>query len=171
MNIALTGMMGSGKSTIGKLLQARLKGYVFVDTDLKIIEKENLSINEIFSKYGEEYFRKSETETLKDVLKSDNQIISTGGGIIKSEENINLLKQNSTVFYLKASPDVLYERVKNNKERPLLNTDNISDKIKILLKERESNYNKADYIINTDNKLPEEITEEIAGIINGTGRS
>lgn len=166
MNIALIGMMGSGKTTVGNLLKEELNNFTFIDTDTKIIEKENKSINEIFSMYGEEYFRNIETEILKNILNNDNQIISTGGGIIKSEENIKLLKENATVIYLKASAEKLYERVKNNKERPLLNTENMLKKIKQLLNERENNYNKADYTINTDNKSPKEITNEIIGIIN-----
>ena len=166
MNIALIGMMGSGKTTVGNLLKEELNNFTFIDTDTKIIEKENKSINEIFSMYGEEYFRNIETEILKNILNNDSQIISTGGGIIKSEENIKLLKENATVIYLKASAEKLYERVKNNKERPLLNTENMLKKIKQLLNERENNYNKADYTINTDNKSPKEITNEIIGIIN-----
>ena len=171
MNIALIGMMGSGKSTIGKLLNSKLEEFTFVDTDAKIIENEKISINEIFSKFGEEYFRKIEAQTLKTLLKQDNQIISTGGGIVKSEENLKLLKENSVVIYLKASPETLYERVKSNKERPLLKTENIFEKIKILLNEREINYNKANFTIITDNKLPDEITNEIIGIINADCRS
>jgi shikimate kinase len=166
MNIALIGMMGSGKTTVGNLLKEELNNFTFIDTDTKIIEKENKSINEIFSTEGEEYFRNIETEILKNILNNDSQIISTGGGIIKSEENIKLLKENATVIYLKASAEKLYERVKNNKERPLLNTENMFEKIKQLLNERENNYNKADYTINTDNKSPKEITNEIIGIIN-----
>lgn len=166
MNIALIGMMGCGKSTIGELLNSKLKCYSFVDTDQKIIEKEKISINEIFSKYGEEYFRNIETEILETLLEHDNQIISTGGGIVKSKDNLKILKEKSIVIYLKASPEILYKRVKNNRERPLLNTENISEKINTLLNEREIYYNKANYTINTDNKTPEEIVNEITGIIN-----
>lgn len=165
MNISLIGMMGSGKTCIGELL-AKLLNMSFVDTDEQIIKTEKTSINQIFAQKGETYFRKIETATLKNVLNFNNQIISTGGGIIKSDENLSLLKEKSVVFYLKASPDILFERIKNNKERPLLNVENMKDKIKTILQDRISQYEKAQYIIVTDDKSPIEIANEIIGIIN-----
>lgn len=165
MNISLIGMMGSGKTCIGELL-AKLLNMSFVDTDEQIIKSEKTSINQIFAQKGETYFREIETTTLKNVLNFNNQIISTGGGIIKSDENLSLLKEKSVVFYLKASPDILFERIKNNKERPLLNVENMKDKIKTILQERISQYEKAQYIIVTDDKSPIEIANEIIGIIN-----
>lgn len=165
MNISLIGMMGSGKTCIGELL-AKLLNMSFVDTDEQIIKTEKTSINQIFAQKGETYFREMETATLKNVLKFNNQIISTGGGIIKSDENLSLLKEKSVVFYLKASPDILFERIKNNKERPLLNVENMKDKIKTILQDRISQYEKAQYIIVTDDKSPIEIANEIIGIIN-----
>lgn len=165
MNISLIGMMGSGKTCIGELL-AKLLNMSFVDTDEQIIKSEKTSINQIFAQKGETYFREMETATLKNVLNYNNQIISTGGGIIKSDENLSLLKEKSVVFYLKASPDILFERIKNNKERPLLNVENMKDKIKTILQERISQYEKAQYIIVTDDKSPIEIANEIIGIIN-----
>ena len=165
MNISLIGMMGSGKTCIGELL-AKLLNMSFVDTDEQIIKSEKTSLNQIFAQKGETYFREIETATLKNVLNFNNQIISTGGGIIKSDENLSLLKEKSVVFYLKASPDILFERIKNNKERPLLNVENMKDKIKTILQERISQYEKAQYIIVTDDKSPIEIANEIIGIIN-----
>ena len=165
MNISLIGMMGSGKTSIGELL-SKLLNMSFVDTDEQIIKSEKTSINQIFAQKGETYFREIETATLKNVLNFNNQIISTGGGIVKSDENLTLLKEKSVVFYLKASPDILFERIKNNKERPLLNVENMKDKIKTILQERISQYEKAQYIIVTDDKSPIEIANEIIGIIN-----
>lgn len=165
MNISLIGMMGSGKTCIGELL-AKLLNMSFVDTDEQIIKTEKISINQIFAQKGETYFREMETATLKNVLNYNNQIISTGGGIIKSDENLSLLKEKSVVFYLKASPDIIFKRIKNNEERPLLNVENMKDKIKTILQERISQYEKAQYIIVTDDKSPIEIANEIIGIIN-----
>ena len=105
------------------------------------------------------------------VLKSDNQIISTGGGIIKKDENINLLKEKSIIFYLEADDKTLFERVKNTKERPLLNVENMKEKITNLLREREVKYKQAHYTISTINKTPEEISDEIIGKINEYSRS
>ena len=170
MNIALVGMMGCGKTTIAKLLAKDLS-FSFVDTDSLIIEKENRSINEIFEKNGEEYFRELETSILKEILNNHNQIISTGGGIIKKDENIKLLKEKSIVIYLEANANTLYERVKNNKERPLLNVDDMQERIRILLNERIEKYRQAHHTISTTNKEPIEIKNEIIGKINEYSRS
>ena len=161
MNISLIGMMGSGKSTIGKLLQQKLEEYTFIDTDEEIIKSEKLSINEIFANKGENYFREIESKILNSILEKNNQIISTGGGIIKKEENIDKLKAKSFIVFLSADTQTLYERVKNNTERPLLNTEDIKSKIEILLKERLNQYKKAHIEINTTNKSTSKIVEEI----------
>lgn len=170
MNISLIGMMGSGKTTIGKLLSKELN-YIFIDTDLEIIKRENREINQIFAQDGEKYFRTIETDVLKEVLLNKNQIISTGGGIIKSNENIQQLKEKSIIFYLEANSEVLFERLKNNKERPLLNVGDMKRRIEILLSERKEKYEQAHYKVLTENKSPENITKEIIGMINGYNRS
>lgn len=170
MNISLIGMMGSGKTTIGEILSQNLK-YNFADTDSEIIKTENRPINQIFEEDGETYFRDIESKILSKVLDSDNQIISTGGGIIKSEKNIQLLKKKSVVFYLKANANELFERVKNNRERPLLNVENMKERIEILLKEREHKYEQANYIIDTCNKNIQDIVDEIIGKVNEYSRS
>ena len=161
MNISLIGMMGSGKTTIAKLLVEKLNSFSLVDTDSIIVETENTTINEIFSLKGEDYFRSVESTVLGDVLSSDNQVISTGGGIVKKEQNISLLKEKSIVVYLEASSNVLFERVKNNDERPLLNVSDMKNKIEMLLNERISLYEKAHITVNTENKTPDVIVNEI----------
>ena len=164
MIISLIGMMGCGKSTIAKLLSDRLC-FQLLDTDSLIVNRENQSINEIFQNKGEGYFRHLESEILTEVLAVDNSVISTGGGIVKSEANILLLKEKSIVFYLKADENVLYERVKANNERPLLHTDDIFSKIKILLSERKEKYELAHYVIDANqepNKIVDEIIEKLS---------
>lgn len=160
MNISLIGMMGCGKSTIAKLLADRLL-FQLVDIDDLIVQKEGQSINEIFANKGEEYFRKIEADILKHILSFDNTIISTGGGIIKLDNNIQLLKEKSKVVYLKADANVLYERVKNNSDRPLLNTEDMYDKIKVLLSERKEKYEFAAHYIIDANQMTNKIVEEI----------
>ena len=164
MIISLIGMMGCGKSTVAKLLSDRLC-FQLLDTDSLIVNRENQSINEIFQNKGEGYFRHLESEILTEVLAVDNSVISTGGGIVKSEANILLLKDKSIVFYLKADENVLYERVKNNRERPLLNTEDMFLKIKTLLLERNEKYKLAHYVIDANqepNKIVDEIIEKLS---------
>lgn len=161
MNIALIGMMGSGKTTVGCLLKEKISGFSFVDTDEEIVKAENMSINEIFAKKGENYFRKIETEILNKYLNLDNFIISTGGGVIKSEENIKNLKEKSLVIYLKADACNIYERIKNNKERPLLNSNDMKAEIENILSQRTSKYEQAHIVVDTCGKNFNIIIEEI----------
>ena len=161
MNISLIGMMGSGKTTISKLLVQTLSDFDFVDTDELIVKSENMSINDIFDLKGENYFREVESRILASVLSCDNQIISTGGGIVKSSENLSLLKEKSKVFYLKANVEILYDRVKNNTERPLLNNTDMLKKLDALLKERKEMYEKAHFVIDTDDKTSDIVVQEI----------
>ncbi|MBO7224727.1 MAG: shikimate kinase [Bacteroidales bacterium] len=159
MNIALIGMMGSGKSTIGKLLSEKLN-FKFIDTDEEIIKLANCSINKIFEEHGEETFRSMEKVVLSKVLKSDNQVIATGGGIIKSIENRNLLKEITTI-YLKADDKTIYERVKNDNSRPLLNTENLQQTIQTILSERQYLYEQSQFTVDTTNKTQNEVINEI----------
>ncbi|NLK61821.1 MAG: shikimate kinase [Fusobacteria bacterium] len=163
-NLVLVGFMGAGKSVIGKTL-AKMLEMDIVDTDKMIESKMNMKINEIFEKYGEEYFRNIETEIAKDCLNFSNTIISTGGGIVLKEENINYLKQNSVVFLLNASAETIYDRVKNKTDRPLLKVENPLEKIKEMLEFRKKYYEgSADHIITTDNKSIMEVSSEIKKI-------
>ena len=159
MNIALIGMMGSGKSTIGKLLAEKLN-LKFYDTDEEIIKLTNYSINQIFEEFSEQTFRTMETIVLAKILNLDNQVIATGGGIIKRKENQELLK-NTTTIYLKADNETLLERVKNDNSRPLLNNKNLFLTIQTILYEREPLYEQSKIIVDTTNKTPDEVVNEI----------
>lgn len=163
-NIVLVGMMGSGKTTIGKLIADNLKEFTFVDIDSLIEQKENRNINDIFKDSDEVYFRKVESEIVKELSNSRNLVISTGGGIVKNSDNIKFLKENGRVIYLSASSDVLYERLKDFNDRPLLNKPDIKATIDNLLNERENLYKTADYEINTNFKSPGEIANEVIEI-------
>lgn len=158
--IALIGLMGSGKSTIGALLAQKF-GLNFVDIDAEIEKKEQITISEIFAKKGEQHFRKLETQTIKDFGQKINQVISTGGGAVQNEENLDFLRQNCTVIYLKASPEILFERLKDDISRPLLQNPAPLATLKELLKKRQDNYQKADIIVDTDNKTTSEVVNEI----------
>ena len=160
-NIILVGMMGAGKTTIGKELLNVLKDYTLIDMDSEIENREKMKISEIFEKYGEKYFRELETNLLKELSKNQNQIISTGGGVFEKEENRNILKETGTVFYLKASAEKLFDRIKSQTHRPLLQQGFGVEKVKSILDTREANYSKADIIIDTENELPQNIVKRI----------
>ncbi len=121
-NIILTGMMGSGKTTVGKELAALLNCN-FIDLD-EIIEKKYGKISDIFAQKGEAYFREAETQELKNLKEKEKFVLSTGGGIILKDENIEILKKIGQVFYLSAKSETIYGRIKNQNHRPLLNTKN-----------------------------------------------
>ena len=167
-NIVLIGFMGCGKTSVGIRLSYRLRR-TFLDTDKHIERKQGRSISDIFATDGESVFRQMETDCIKELIEtagSSPQIYSTGGGTPIKEENRELLKMLGTVIYLKVSPEVVYERLKNDTTRPLLQTENPKARIEELLAARKESYESAaDVIIEVDNKGFEEIMEEIAAIV------
>ncbi len=154
MKIYLIGLPGSGKSTIGSLLAKKLN-YEFIDTDTYIEEKAMMFIDEIFSSYGEDYFRALEINALEELKEKDNVIISTGGGIIKNKENKKLM--DGVIIYLDVDLDELDKRIKNsNIKRPLLEYKTIYD----IYNERKELYEYfSDMKIKNDDK--EEAIKEI----------
>lgn len=161
-NVILIGFMGSGKTTVGLKLSYRLRRPV-IDTDKEIEREEKRSISDIFATDGEQYFRDKETALLRKMLKSvNNQIISVGGGLPLRNENRELLHELGQVFYLKASAETIYGRVKNDTGRPLLQGPDPQTKIERLLNERNAHYtDAADVVINVDGKDFDQILCEI----------
>ena len=170
-NIILTGLMGSGKSSVSALLKEYLPSFDLIETDSFIVQKEGMSVNEIFEKRGEKYFRETEKNIIDKVLQKENQIISLGGGSLENSFDFESAKKNSVMFYLKADVEILYDRIKNNKDRPLLKCENPKQKLADLLNIREKNYKKADYIVDVNNLPIKEIAEEIIGLYNNETRS
>lgn len=161
--IILIGYMGAGKTTVGKLLAGQ-KGWVFIDTDAKIEEQEGRNISDIFAADGEEVFRDKETDLIRQFSKENlsQVIISVGGGLPLREENRRFLKEIGTVVYLFALKDTIIGRVKASTDRPLLQGEGLSKKVEDMLLERDPIYRQAaDFLIETDKKTAEEITEEI----------
>ena len=157
--------MGSGKTSIGKLL-AKRTNRAFIDTDQSIINNEGASITDIFNKFGEEYFRKLETDEIKNSRNLESHIISTGGGVILNHENINIMKEFGIVIFLDINIKNQIVRVKNKKNRPLLNEDNIEKDLIKLRNDRYTIYKKiSDYIIDTSNKNRNDIITEISKYI------
>lgn len=162
--IVLIGMMGSGKTTIGKLLGEKLT-LRCIDIDVIIEQNEKRTVSEIFQNEGEKYFRNIERETIKKNFTNKNLIISLGGGAFEDQLTQELLLKNSTVIYLKTSPNVILERIKNNTNRPLLKNQMTVEKIQSIILQRQKNYELANITILTDNKNTDKIVEEILGVI------
>ncbi|MEM2576308.1 MAG: shikimate kinase [Sulfolobales archaeon] len=162
MNISLIGFMGSGKTTVGRLL-ARKLGLSFVDLDKVIENKLNMKINDVFSKLGEDYFRNVESEVIKEIISDvNNAVIACGGGIVLREDNIEALRKHSVVIYLRISADEAYRRLKHCNNRPLLKAGDRKTVINNLLMIRDPLYLKAaDIVIDVDRKTPNEVVDRI----------
>ena len=161
-NIILIGYMGCGKTTLGKKLSYR-KQAAFLDTDMMIEKKQEKTISEIFEKQGEEAFRQMETDCLTEIAGyKDRYIISVGGGLPLRQENRELLKKLGCVIYLRAKPDTIYDRLKNDVTRPLLQGDDPKKKIREMLLVRGPVYEQAaDAVVDVDEKGYEAIIKEI----------
>ena len=160
MNIFLCGYMGVGKSTVGKILAARLQ-YSFVDLDLFIEDREGMSVPSIFSSKGETIFRELEQSAVLELLKEDKKIIALGGGSLENPNINKRIRTSALLIYLEAGVEFLYERLRHEKkDRPLIagiEEDQLHAFISSHLALRENNYQKAQLKINVENKSPEEI--------------
>ncbi|BAY85693.1 shikimate kinase [Calothrix parasitica NIES-267] len=160
INLYLVGMMGAGKTTVGRLLASEL-GYGFVDTDEVITASAKKSINNIFAEEGEAEFRKLESDVLSQVSAYTKLAVATGGGIILKRENWSYL-HHGLIVWLDATPELLYNRLKQDTTRPLLQDSNPLLKITNILKERESLYALADLRITLqEGETPEEIAKRV----------
>jgi shikimate kinase len=167
-NIYLIGFMGTGKTLVGKKL-AELLNWTFVDIDMEIEKMLQVSISEIFDKYGEEEFRKKESIVLDNIVNKRNLVVSTGGGIVLNYKNINKMKESGLVITLIARPEVICERLKSDNTRPLLaylDDNEKLEEIKKLLFMRAGLYVKGDYIIDTSDLDPLCAVEDIIAFYN-----
>jgi len=160
--------MGTGKTAVGKEL-SRLLDMKLTDLDCEIVKEEKMSINEIFRQLGEQKFREIETEILRKVCRNKNVIISTGGGVVLKQENIDMMRKNGILICLTAKPETILERTSHNSDRPLLQVENPFEKIRELLNFRKPFYEKADMIVDTENKTPLRVAEEIIETIKNKG--
>ena len=159
-NLILLGMMGVGKSTLGKIA-AKKQGLKFIDTDLNIEKKCSMKITEIFKKKGEDFFRLQEEKEVLESLKKSKCIIALGGGAFMSKSTRNIILKNSISVWLDVNLKTLNKRIKWNKKRPLLYEKNTEEKIKTLYKERRNIYKLANHKINCDGLSKESIVGKI----------
>ena len=161
-NLVLTGFMGTGKTSLGKLLAEKL-GRGFVDIDQKIEQDSGMTIPQIFEKYGEKYFRELEKNAVKEVAARKNLVIATGGGTVKDEENIRLLKDSGVMVCLTTEPEEIFRRTERRGERPVLDASDEDrlNTIKKLLAERQKFYAQADYTVDTTDWSPLQIMNDI----------
>ena len=160
-NIVLIGFMGAGKTTISDYMSTMFD-MKLVEMDQEIAEREEMSIPDIFATYGEEYFRNLETNLLKELQTGQNCIISCGGGAAMREENVVEMKKNGRVVLLTASPETIYDRVKDSNERPILNGNKNVEFIAGMMEKRREKYEAAaDVVIQTDDKTILQICEEL----------
>ncbi|MDQ0256282.1 shikimate kinase [Evansella vedderi] len=156
-NIYLVGFMGVGKTTVGKELAKAIERS-FVDLDEYIIQKQQLTIPEIFERFGESGFRKMETDALKDCF-GKKAVVSTGGGIVEVESNIQCMEKSGIIVFLNASFETIYDRIKGDSTRPLTN-EGLSG-LKNRFERRIPLYKKGKIIIDTEEKSVEEVIKEI----------
>jgi len=159
-NIVLCGFMGTGKSSVGRLVAEQLR-FAFLDTDHVIEARAGKPITEIFAEQGEPAFREMEAKVVKEVAERKSTVISTGGGLVVNPENMASLKQHALVVCLWASPAGIYARVKNQNHRPLLQEPEPLEKIKTLLAERTPFYKQADVLLNTEIRSPREVAQQV----------
>ena len=167
-NVFITGFSGTGKTTTGHEV-ARLLGWKFVDTDDLIVASEGMAIEDIFSRHGEEEFRRIERETLETVARSRHQVVSTGGGVIMDERNRAVMDCAGVVVLLEARPDTLVRRLRQQEAdegddlvaRPMLDAADLVERIHSLKAQRQFNYTRAHWTVHTDFLSPTQAAEEV----------
>lgn len=162
MNIVLIGFMGTGKTTIGRKLAVRL-GYRFVDTDQYIEWEQKCKIPLLFKSQGEAYFRQLETSLLRRLCSVQNTVVATGGGVLVTPGNMELIKQIGTSVHLQAQFDDIFERVTRNTKRPLVLTENPLKTVTDLYEARKNLYKEADITIDTKSMKMWSIVTRIIG--------
>ncbi len=169
MNVFITGFSGAGKTTTGRAV-ARLLGWTFVDVDDEIVASTGMAIEDIFERHGEEEFRRLECETLSAIARADRQVVSTGGGTIMDERNRAVMESGGVVVLLEARPDTIIRRLRNQEAewgdelvaRPMLDSDDLYQRVHSLKSKRQFNYTLAHWTVHTDLLTPEEAAAEVA---------
>lgn len=160
-NIFLIGFMGVGKSSVaGKLCE--ILNAALVEMDEEIVRQQDMAISDIFDEYGEKYFRRLETDLLCEIAAKENQVVSCGGGVVLKDKNVDIMKSCGTIVLLTAEPETIYNRVKGDSSRPLLNGNMSLAYINELMEERQERYEEAaDIVVPTDGRDIASIVEKI----------
>ena len=166
MNIVLIGYRGTGKSTVGRLLAARL-GREFVSTDAEIVKRAQRTIPEIVTQQGWDYFRDLESDICRELASRDQLVIDTGGGAILRAQNVEALKKDGTLFWLTASVETIAKRIGGDNQRPsLTGTKSFIDEIQDVLQERTpKNHAAADHSIATDDRSINQLVETLLTLV------
>ena len=166
MNIVLIGYRGTGKSVVGKLISERLR-MECISMDEKIVEKAGMSIPDIVENHGWATFRDMESEVVQELAKRDNIIIDTGGGVIERPENIDVLKANAFIVWLKASAGAIVSRIEDGTERPSLTGEkSFTEEVADVLEKRTPKYmSAAHYEVDTEQLFPEQVADRIINIL------
>lgn len=159
-NLVLTGFMGTGKSSVGRLVAAQLR-FQFVDTDSLIEQRAAKCIAEIFEQDGEPAFRQWEQKVVQELSSGGRMVISTGGGLIVNPVNLAALREHALVVCLWASPETIYERTRFATHRPLLRDPDPLATIRMLMAAREPFYRQADVLVNTESRSAREVAQHI----------
>jgi shikimate kinase len=166
-SVVLVGMMGAGKSSIGRRLAGRL-GIAFADADNEIETAHRMTIADIFSTYGEPYFRAGETRVIARLLEGGPQVLATGGGAFMNPDTRRAIGARGISVWLKAEFDVLMRRIKRRQDRPLLRTDDPAETLRALMAERYPVYAQADVTIQSREVPHEKIVDEIVDALAAT---
>ena len=163
--IVLVGMMGAGKTHIGRILAENL-GLNFYDSDQLIEERAGLSIPEIFERYGEEKFRMSEHKTISETLERGPMVLSTGGGALLNPETVTLLQDRTHIVWINAPIELMWSRVKDGGHRPLLQTENPRQTLEELLEARKPLYEQAHIKVINDDRPTKQIVLDIINLLS-----
>lgn len=160
-NLFLIGYMGTGKSTVAKFLSEK-HGWDVLEMDAMIVQQEGMSIADIFEIHGEEHFRDIESNLIKEICLQENKVVSCGGGVVLRSQNVDAMKRGGIIVLLLASPETIWERVKDDTNRPLLQGNKTIEYLREMMEKRRKKYeNAADIMVHTDGKEMAEICNEL----------
>ena len=167
-NIIITGFMGTGKTVVAIKLASKL-GMKFIDMDQLIEERQEMSIADIFVRYGEKYFREQENKLVQELSQKENMVIATGGGTFLNLDNSKILNQEGQIICLHADSQTIYNRLKENNNRPLVKGKNVLNKINYLLEKRKQIYDNFEDKVDTTDLTIQEVVDNIINILKARG--